>query len=46
MLKQFLALKFLKIFVKFPIIFSRKLLRAFEISTESATSIEEVEQMG
>ncbi len=46
MIKQFLALKFLKIFVKFSIIFLRKLLRAFEISAKSATSIEEVEQMG
>ncbi len=43
MLKQFLALKFLKIFVKLPILFLRKLLR---VSAESATSIEEVEQHG
>ncbi len=46
MLKQFLALNFLKIFVKFSITFSRKLLHSFETSAESATSIEEVEQMG
>ncbi len=46
MLKQFLALKFPKIFVKFPIVFLHKLLRTFEISAESATSTEEVEQMG